>query len=98
MKMPTPTNELVEPVLAGNRRAIARLISRAEEGSSECLRILAKILEFLGVFQSHGWNINFTYLYFFFMLIILVKKFFPPINEIFVTREDNRWGARWVSH
>ena len=46
--MPTPTNELVEPVLAGNRRAIARLISRAEEGNSECLGILAKIYRSTG--------------------------------------------------
>ena len=38
MNMPIPTNELEEPVLAGNRRAIARLISRVEAGHSDCRR------------------------------------------------------------
>ncbi len=46
--MPSPTNELVEPVLVGNKRAIARLISLAEEGDSECLQALAKIYRSTG--------------------------------------------------
>ncbi len=51
MNMPIPTNELEELVLAGNRRAIARLISRAEAGHSDCRRTLARIYRNAG--QAH---------------------------------------------
>ena len=48
MNVPTPSGDLLAPVLAGKARAIARLISRAEMGSPECLQTLAKIYRSAG--------------------------------------------------
>lgn len=48
MNVPTPSGDLLAPVLAGKARAIARLISRAETGSPECLQTLAKIYRSAG--------------------------------------------------
>lgn len=42
-RAPVPSRELVGGVLAGDRRALARLISRAEEGGAECRPALADI-------------------------------------------------------
>ena len=41
--MRSPSADLIDPVLAGEARAIARLISRAESGNTECANALAKI-------------------------------------------------------
>ncbi len=48
MADPRPSLELVPGVLAGNRRSIARLISRVEAGAAECRPALAEIYRHTG--------------------------------------------------
>ena len=48
MSNPVPSMDLVQPARDGNRRAMARLISRAEAGEAECRPALAELYRHTG--------------------------------------------------